>query len=66
MHSSIKGWLSVVQLRLGYSQQDGMNGVLELALNEQELAFLIEQLQDAQTKLKILADQVPLVDGGKP
>lgn len=57
-HSCVEGFVSLVNLQLGYQKQNQQFETLELTLTEEELQWIVDKANDALGKLRILQDTI--------
>lgn len=55
-HSSIEGFVSLINFQLGYQKQNQQFDSLELSLTEDELQYIVDKAVDAIEKLKIIRE----------
>lgn len=57
-HTTVEGFITLVNLRMGVTKQNGDFDNFEIALTEDELEYLIDQGKDALQKLRVLQQMV--------
>jgi len=55
-HSSIEGFVSLINFQLGYQKQNKEYDTLELSLTEDELQYIVDKSIDAIEKLQVLRE----------
>ena len=55
-HSSIEGFVSLINFQLGYQKQNQQFDSLELSLTEDELTYIVDKSVDALKKLQLLRE----------